>query len=190
MRNIFWSFRWQKCISHMYFVLGLISDSQLPKPLDFLSSKSHRNIFCSAWSLVLWSTRWNGCPVTHGKLLSTTAGLRRPLEVPADGGWLQGNQPWIEGCNLQSHPVISLREGAGVWLNHQWPMTWSIVSMEWSLQKPKRTESASFQAGGRKMPMCRQAGPQAGGEAPLFGTLQLLLCVSSPDLTCILEYRL
>jgi len=192
MRNILWSFIWQTYISHIYFVLGLISDSQLSKPLDFLSSKSHRNIFCSAWYLVLWSTRWNGCPVTHDKLLSTTAGLRRPLEVPADRGWLQGNQPWIEECNLQSHPVISSRERG--WSLTQSPMANDLINSVYGVKPPETQKDGVCRAsrlGNWKTSMCHQAGPQAPGrEAPLFGTFQLLLRVSSPDLTCILEYRL
>ena len=72
------------------------------------------------------------------------------------GCWLPGEPTlWSEGWNSQSHPapcpyLLTSRVGRGTGnlINRQWPVTWSIMPIEWNLHKtPKGGGSKSFWAG-------------------------------------------
>lgn len=65
--------------------------------------------------------------------------LLRPLEWPRTTkvsfeGWPEEPIMWLPGWNFQSHPVICWKgRWAGSWINHQWPVISSIMSVEWSI---------------------------------------------------------
>lgn len=104
--------------------------------------------------------------VIHDKPLWTTLELCSGGnfgETPKDGGL------WLEGCDLESSPPSTSREGRGAGDRIQSPMAngWSIIPVQWSLVKIQkdRVQRASWLVNGDSERAARLQG---------MGTLRLI----------------
>lgn len=97
------------------------------------------------------------------------------------GAGCQGNPLWIERKKLYPSPWFpEKRDGLEVKICHQWPMSSSIMPMEWNLpESPKEGCWESFQDREPESSTCHHARPWVPREQkpPFF--LDLALCICS-----------